>query len=87
MSLSLPVIEPLKPAPISGKTKRRKPKTKIKTVCGVKLTKSKRSLANDYYNSGHKYFNNNKISQAKSAFRTAKCLGHSKAAEMLNVLP
>jgi len=86
MTLSLPVIAPLKPQPI--KAKPIKPKTKkVKTVCGVKLTKSKDSLANDYYASGHKYFNDNQISQAKSAFRTAKCLGHSEAAEMLNVLP
>jgi len=87
MSLSLPVIEPLV-EPKTKKVKTKKVKTKkVKTVCGVKLTKSKDSLANDYYASGHKYFNDNQISQAKSAFRTAKCLGHSEAAEMLNVLP
>ncbi len=90
--MSLPVIAPLKPVePKTKKIKTKKAKKvktkKVKTICGVKLTKSKDSLANDYYASGHKYFNDNQISQAKSAFRTAKCLGHSEAAQMLNVLP
>jgi peptidoglycan/xylan/chitin deacetylase (PgdA/CDA1 family) len=89
MSLSLPVIEHLKQAPTPKQvpTSRQAKTRKDKTVCGVKLTKSKDSLANDYYANGHRYFNKNQISKAKSAFRTAKCLGHSDAAQMLDVLP
>ena len=63
-----------------------KTKPKPKTVCGVKLTKSKRRLASSYNARGHRHFNNNKISAAKKAFRTAACLGHKGAREMLSVL-
>jgi peptidoglycan/xylan/chitin deacetylase (PgdA/CDA1 family) len=60
----------------------------IKKRCNVKLTKSSKALATDYYHKANNSFNHDQMPKAISHLKTAICLNpaHTEAKEMLEML-
>ncbi|MDM8545048.1 hypothetical protein QUF61_00995 [Candidatus Venteria ishoeyi] len=61
---------------------------KSEQICQITLTAPRNTAAENYYVKGERFFNNNEVSKAKKALKTATCLNpeHKQAKELLELL-